>query len=212
LNNQQFLNAMLRYAKVQPRFAPEFSDPFVIELWYESLSGFGAEALGAAMRKLITRDRFPSIDAIKQACGGGDLNTDMIARDTADRIFAAICRFGSTANSRWEEIAEKIGEVGVLVVGGPSQWQMLCEEVTTKNSATYKAQWRELAKAKMEYHHKGIDGAAQLPAPPPRVSAQIEQASASVHQLAPSDVADSVAVLDQANDSLEATCANKPSA
>lgn len=160
---ENFTAAMMRYAKVQPYCAPDFSDTFVAEFWFEQIGHYEVALLGTAMRKLCTGNRFPSIEHVKAECGDVVLTDDEIAKDTAERIFQGISRFGSTANSRWEKIEEFIGEVGSLVVGGSSGWQTLCDQVTNQNAGTFKAQWRELAKAKMNMKRAGLDGPARLP-------------------------------------------------
>jgi hypothetical protein len=183
LKVENFTAAMLRYSKVQPYCAPDFSDLFVAEFWFDQLGHYDVALLGTAMRKLCAGRRFPSIEQIKTECGDVTVTDEDIAKDTAERIFAAVSRFGSTQNSRWEAIAESIGEVGVLVVGGPAGYKIICDQLNNNNASTFKAQWRELAKAKITMKRAGIDGPAQLPASSKEVTAALQEASKGVAEI-----------------------------
>jgi len=174
LNREPFTNAMLRYKKVLPFGAPDFSDNFVAEFWFKQLSSYGSERLSAAMQILCCRNKFPSIDDIRKECGDVKVSDETIARDTAERIYAAIGRFGSKNFAR---ALEYIGEIGDKTIGGGSGWVSACESCTTSNSGIYKAQWRERAKGVIEMSKKGITGPAALPKPHPQIKALLDKAS-----------------------------------
>ena len=110
---EHFANAMIRYAKVQPFGAPDFSDSFVCKFWFDQLGTLPAEALGAAMTKLVAKGRFPSIDQVRQACGVLELDDEATARDAVKRIDYAIRRFGYVG---WERAQEHIGSLGEHLV------------------------------------------------------------------------------------------------
>ena len=151
---------MLKYTSIQPYCAPNFKDQFVCEFWYEQLGTYGTERLSFAFKKLVCRNKFPSIDEVRKECGDDEVSDDTIARDVAERIHHAIGRFGGR---NYDRALEYIGEIGEQTIGGSSGWIAACDGCTNSNSGIYKAQWRERAKGILDLARKGISGPPKLP-------------------------------------------------
>lgn len=159
-----FAAAMLRYAKFQPYGAPDFSDPIVVEFWYDALSKYSADQLGSAMKQLAKGRRFPSISDIETACGDLQLSDDSAARDVVKRIENCIRRFGYIG---WDKVKPEIGEFGVHLVQMSGGWEALCDIPSENDMAIKMAQLREYAKVAWKK-----DAAGQLDRPPSLPSSQ----------------------------------------
>lgn len=162
ISKQKFSNAMAKYSKIQPNYCPDFTDGYVLDFWYSCLSNIPIEKLAPAFDKLCCKSRFPCIDDIKAECGVGEVTDEMIARDVASRIENAVIRFMS--KKRWPEIVEAMGPIGVEVVGGENGYYRMVDMLRDGDMPTYRAQWRELAKAKIQLQKAGkLNKAPQFP-------------------------------------------------
>ena len=182
---EHFANAMIRYAKVQPFGAPDFSDQFVCKFWFDQLGDLGPDALGTAMTKLVAKGRFPSIDQVKQACGQIELDDESLARDAVKRIENAIRKYGYIG---WDKAREYIGSLGEHLVGISGGWEAICDIPTEQDLAIKMAQLREYAKVAIKK-----DAAGQLDLPPSLPSKRQDnpalaliQKTAQAHDLTPS--------------------------
>lgn len=154
---EAFGRAMIRYSQLQPYCAPNFNEQFVVSFWFEQLGDVQPEVLATAFKSLVQGSRFPSLNDVKQACGlavAEPVTQDSVAREVADTIAKTIKTFGS--QKRWPEISERLGEIGLEVIGGQSGYYSACNEIQKDSDMpTYRAQWRELAKAKINLKAAG---------------------------------------------------------
>ncbi len=152
---------MMQMTKALPRFAPDMTDKETISIWFNELGNLShQEAVAvyhAALRKF---DSFPSIRQVLELAGHGEPSNEDKGREVAERIWAAIDRFGSQyaeTTHRHAEINASIGPIGVEVVRMSGGWNQLCAIATYDNATTIKAQWREMAAA---VARKGAAGGA----------------------------------------------------
>lgn len=148
---QAFLTRMTALAQM----VPNFSLTRELLLIYENqLKDVGYEKLVHSLDKIIgersSRDPFPSVKEIRETVEPR-LNIDSEAAIIANQIVEAIARCGPYTTPLFDPIAKRI----VQMEGG---WQNVCEMITNSNLATYKAQWRNLAKALLE--EKSVQGSA----------------------------------------------------
>jgi len=153
MSKEQFSILMLKFSKVLSFGAPDFKDSDVIGFWYQQLGSFDAQALGDAMMKLCSADKFPSIDKIKAKCGVVDLSDEELARDAIARIRDAVGRFGY---NNWDRASEYIGSVGqhlVKIMGG---WDEVCAFACYKELDFALTQAREYAKVAIKKSNSGF--------------------------------------------------------
>lgn len=149
--------------------------PARIEFMARKLLPFDHERVCNALEGLLeTARRFPTVAEIKSAMGVNDASDADKGREAAERIYAAICRFGSQMKL-WDEIKAFIGPIGVEVVKMQGGWLQLCETTTNDNSPTLKAQWRELAEVLVRKNVAGDYNAPQFPSLSAGFRAQIKE-------------------------------------
>lgn len=125
--------------------APQL-DGVQMTAWYGFFKDLPAEAMFATLDEIPRScPRFPSIAEIL-AMVNPKPDTDSEARIIADKIWAAIERFGSL-KSKQDLIRSSIGQVGWRVVEQMGGWRVVCEIADYDNVSSLKAQWRESIKA-----------------------------------------------------------------
>lgn len=116
--------------------------------WMASkLAPHGLKPCAEAIESLMSSARrFPTVAEIEKEMGVGSASLDPedIGREVADRIYAAIGRFGQTKNGR-ERVWEYIGPIGVELVRLLGGWEYVCANTLEKDASIHKAQWRESA-------------------------------------------------------------------
>jgi hypothetical protein len=132
------------------------SDPRM-EFMVRRLLPLGADRVCHALEGLLeTSRRFPTVAEVKTAMGITEQTDEDKGREVGERMWAALCRWGSQM-SRWDEIAGYIGPIGVEVVKMQGGWQAICEVATNDQAATFKAQWRGLAAVLAAKGERGVD-------------------------------------------------------
>lgn len=116
-----------------------------IDFMRRRLAELGAENVCIALEQMLeSARRFPTIAEVKAAMGIRELSNEEKGREVGERIWAALCRWGSQM-SRWPEIAAYIGPIGEEVVKMQGGWIAICDTATNDQAAAFKAQWRGLA-------------------------------------------------------------------
>jgi len=120
-----------------------------LEIWFSELGQMTVEQLSAVYRAAVgSRSSFPSIAEVRDLAGLKEPTDEDRGRETAERIFAGIGKFGSMVNQKsWPSIAAFIGPIGEEVVRLQGGWNQICDITDYDNATTLKAQWRELATA-----------------------------------------------------------------
>jgi len=123
-----------------------------------------------AMNRSATR--FPTVAEIEKAMGVGasPLDTEQLARDTAERIYVAI---GKRRAQGWDKAQIDIGDVGVATVELLGGWKLLCETTREDQAPTLKAQWRGVAEITAERMKRGED-LSRAPELAPAATAMLE--------------------------------------
>ena len=135
-----------------------------LELYCQALSGITRQELVRAAGEVM-RDpkvmRFPLpavlLERIRPAA-----NPEHDALEASSRIVQAISDYGWTNPGPARAF---IGELGWRVVEREGGWETLCEKVRSEQIPTYRAQWRESAKAIQARAQRGELGAPGLPEP-----------------------------------------------
>ncbi len=145
LDPAEFAAFLSTLAKGLPKFAPDVKT--VAPSWYELFKSLESEALPELLtRALLHFEEFPSCKQLLTLLGMAPRDEDDLGREVAEKIWAAIERFGSTLTlSRLKEIEDNVGEVSWAVVLRCGGWNAICDGATYDNMTTTKSQWRELA-------------------------------------------------------------------
>lgn len=147
----RFLDRLLVLAKI----CKEESVADVAELYDRVFSKIGYDAGTKAVEKVIlergSRDPFPSIAELRKAAVGGPEDIDL-AVEAAGKIFEAITKCGWNAPGKAQEY---MGDIAWRVVGQFGGWVTLCESITTRNSGTFRAQFRDAALASIRLAKQG---------------------------------------------------------
>lgn len=174
---QQFAGFLFSLAKMIPRYAPDFHDRSLVDLWYRELGpSMRPDSLEGAMRLAVRKfEAFPSIKQLLELFGDTEPTEADKGREVADRIWGAIERWGSTS---WSQVQEHIGPIGVAVVNMQGGWNAVCLIADYDNAGQIKAQWRESAAA---IARKGAAGVAIET--PPDFAKLPESSAAAIDQL-----------------------------
>jgi len=153
-------------AKMNPRGAPNFSDPEVLDFWYREFQEMGAEALSSILKRQLQEAKFfPTVAEIRKAAGGSGLSDDGQAREAASLIVRGVRTYGSIRHT--ERVKEFLGELAWAVVERRGGWELVCESMYSNAVVpTVEAQLRELAKSEIERARTGLTHTK--PALPPK--------------------------------------------
>lgn len=148
-------------------------DEEVLGFYDRALSPLGYQALCDALDRIAMEAedgaKFPSIAAIRRAATGERLpseakySDDGEAREAASRIIGAVSKYGAVigidegAYEKIQTVRTFIGELGWTVVEERGGWNCICGMLTNQNMATVEAQFRELAKSKLERARRGLE-------------------------------------------------------
>lgn len=116
--------------------------PTQIAMYVEDLTGMEPQALIAAVkayRSDAKNERFP-LPAKLKALANPEMDPEQHGVIVANEIVGAISHCGPYRTP-------KLSGVAMQVIDMEGGWQTLCELVTNDNLGTFKAQWRNLAKA-----------------------------------------------------------------
>ena len=164
MNVDEFSAIMLKYASIQPRFAPRFEEPAVLKFWFREFQSTDTTTFHDIMEDCVrSMDRFPSVKDVNERLGK-DRPDELQAREAASLISYAVSRFGSTRDL--ERVRTNIGELAWWVVERSGGWYAICEKHKPDNAAMLEAQWRELAKCQLNRSRLGLtDDPPGLPEP-----------------------------------------------
>lgn len=133
----------------------------------ERLLPLGPERVMQTLSEMLEgARRFPTVAEIKSAMGLVEQSDEDKGREVGERIWGAICKFGSRNDT--SVVEAYVGPIGMEVIRMQGGWKVVCDIATYDNAGTLKAQWRELGqvlarKAKSGELHTPPDF-AQLPA------------------------------------------------
>lgn len=154
MNLEIFTNTMLKYSAICPFAAPDFRNPLVSQFWFDHLATYSPEELGSAFGNLVTSGKFPSIDAVKAACGDVKDDPDSLAKELSARLREAISRFGEPNG---EAAKEWLGDLGWQMVKLCGGWYSLCGSRSYEELGVVLAQGREAMKSVIARGLRGED-------------------------------------------------------
>lgn len=150
LNSSQ---KVLGYLAMLAEQCNENVSPSRIEFMTRKLLPLGADRVAVALEKLLeSARRFPTVAEVQSAMGITAETVEDKARETAERIWTAIGKFGYTD---WKRAQEYVGEIGQAVVAMQGGWISICEIATNDNAGQLKAQWRGLAETLARKNNRG---------------------------------------------------------
>lgn len=121
----------------------------------EALLEQGVERAVPALKSMIRKCRhFPTIADIEKEMGTDEPDEAEKAREVGERVYAAVCKWGSAA--KLEQLETFLGPIGLEVVKLQGGWQSICNVLTYDNAGQLKAQWRELAEVLVTKQRRGI--------------------------------------------------------
>lgn len=156
MNEAEFNKRLYALAKLCREDLPDF----VLDLYdrvFERLGyGLGCRAVELHILKRRASDRFPSVQDLKDLVTPKEpLEIDQ-ANECAGKIFEAITKHGWNAS---EKASEYMGDIAWRVVQQFGGWVTICEQITSKNATTYRAQFRDAALAAIRLAKAGQLGA-----------------------------------------------------
>ena len=163
MNLDEFSAIVTKYASIQPRFAPQFESPPVLEFWFREFGHLDSASFNDTMDCCVrTMDRFPSVRDVTEYLGKEP--DEFQAREAASLISYAVSRFGSTRDL--DRVRNHVGELAWWVIERAGGWYSICEKHRPDNAMQLEAQWRELAKCQLNRSRLGLtDDPPGLPEP-----------------------------------------------
>ena len=164
-----------------PRFAPSMTTPEdtreTLAAWYPYFEALNREELTRIGSMAVSRlNTFPSIRELLEFAGKAPRTDDDVGREVAERIWAAVERFGYTPGLNLEKVRQAIGEVAWEVVRLGGGWNSVCASASYDTKTTQLAQWRELAQSLQRKARSGeaLDAPPKFDVLPQRVADQLK--------------------------------------
>lgn len=153
MKKDEFCKLILVSASALPRFAPNFNDKMVLEVWYKMLCDYNYEELkNALMVACKNSDQFPTIAELRRIMETeGTSDFSETSQEVSSRIENAISRFGGY---RVDDAMEYVGEVGREVINKLGGWGVVCN-VQTNELPSFRKKTRELSLIILK---KSLDG------------------------------------------------------
>lgn len=136
----------------------------VLAMYVEDLADLNFEAVVAIVRE-IRRDpknnRFPLPAVIRDRISPA-ITPENEALEAVSRIIEAVSKIGPY---RVAAAREYVGELAWSVVQTEGSWENVCSNLTDDTIGVSRAQWKQIALAKLNRAKAGITAAPGLPAP-----------------------------------------------
>ena len=151
------LGSILSYfAKINPRFAPDFGDFEILGFWHEQFKDISPDLLKSILKDLIEKSEyFPSLAQVRRGAGKVNRSDEYLAREAASLIIQAVKKYGSINND--DRIELFVGELAWAVIERRGGWLSICDSMPSNQTIpTVEAQLRELCKSELELHRLGL--------------------------------------------------------
>ena len=161
-HQQAFLVRIKALADMVPNFT---LSPELLKIYDMQLAPLGYDKVCGALDQIIgdrnSRDPFPSVKEIK-AILTPTINPEHDALEAVSRIIASVSNIGPY---QVQKARETIGELGWEVVKAEGGWENVCQNLSEDNIGMLRAQWKNIALAKMARAKAGLVDGPSLPEP-----------------------------------------------
>jgi hypothetical protein len=161
---ERFGLALKSLALVLPKWAPDFSKPNAIGIWFTSFKEMPQEKflLGCKLAK-ESLEEFPSLKKLMELCEGNILDPEELGQQIAAKIEEAMEKIGGY-NPQYAQ--NFLGPLGWKIVQENGGWNAICN-LTYKDLEHLRKKWRDRAKIlHKNMRHLGHDLPPNLPEGP----------------------------------------------